>query len=159
MRQSFLFAFLALPILSLAQSAQVSTSWIVQETLGPNRQISTISQATVITIAPAPAPSGTGSGSNSGTASGGNSSGASNASGGSGGNATSTSTTPANLPTAASAVPGADGGPNGAPSPGASAPGGIYGPPDGYIAGAEALRSAGMVSFVACAVGGALLLV
>lgn len=59
-----------------------------------------------------------------------------------------------NLPTAPTSVAGANGGgPGGAPSPGASAAGGIYGPPDGYIAGAEALRSAAVLGSIGFAVG------
>lgn len=72
------------------------------------------------------------------------------------GNATSTSSTvTSNLPTAGTDVPGINGGGpgGGAPSPGASAQGGIYGPPDGYIAGADALRSAAILGGVGFAVG------
>jgi len=77
------------------------------------------------------------------------------------GNGTTTSTSSiitSNLPTAASTVAGADGGPNGAPSPGATGSGGIYGPPDGYIAGAEALRSGSILGAIVFIVGGALVL-
>ncbi|KAF9241355.1 hypothetical protein BU15DRAFT_73482 [Melanogaster broomeanus] len=141
MRPSLFFAFLALPALSIAQSKQISTT----------------SQASVITNSPSASPSGTASG--NATVS--SISGSASISGGSSGNATSTTTPASPLPTAATSVPGVDGdGPNGgAPSPGASADGGIYGPPDGYIAAAEALRSVGMLGVVGVAVGGALVLV
>lgn len=73
------------------------------------------------------------------------------------GNATSTTSSKAtsSLPTAATDAPGINGGGpgGGAPSPGASAAGGIYGPPDGYIAGADALRSAAILGGVGFAVG------
>jgi len=73
------------------------------------------------------------------------------------GNATSTSSSKvtSNLPTAATDVPGINGGGpgGGAPSPGAAGQGGVYGPPDGYIAGAEALRGAAILGGVGFAVG------
>ncbi|KAG2044818.1 hypothetical protein BDR03DRAFT_937297 [Suillus americanus] len=149
----YLLSFLlALPLLALAQSSsqsvQLSTSTIVEETLGSNRQTSTITQITVFTITPSPTGSATGSA--SGNSSSTITSGANNG--------TTTSIASSNLPTAASTVAGADGGPNGAPSPGASASGGIYGPPDGYIAGAQALRSANILGAVVLLVGGALVL-
>ncbi|KAI6047614.1 hypothetical protein EDC04DRAFT_6021 [Pisolithus marmoratus] len=150
MRPFYLFPCLALPVFVLAQSAQVTTSWIFQQTVGSNQQTSIISTPTVITIGPT-----TGSGSGSSASPTGNSTTA----GGSGsGNATSTTVASSNLPTAATAVSGANGGgPGGsAPSPGASAAGGIYGPPDGYIAGAEALRSATVLGGIGFAVGVAL---
>ncbi|KAF9229315.1 hypothetical protein BS17DRAFT_771292 [Gyrodon lividus] len=141
MRPSVLLAFLALPALSLAQST-------------------TTPQTSVITPAPSASQSGSASG-NASTTGSGSISGSASISGSSSTNATSTSIVSSNLPTAATSVPGANGGgPNGgAPSPGASASGGIYGPPDGYISGAEALRSAAMLGFVGFAVGGALVLV
>ncbi|KAH7883616.1 hypothetical protein F5I97DRAFT_1929873 [Phlebopus sp. FC_14] len=150
MRPPFLLALLAFPLLSFAQSAQLSTSWIIQQTVGSNQQTSTISQATIITIGPTPSQTGSAGGSSSIISSGS----ASNASAttASGGNSTSTSVAPSNLPTAPTSVAGADGGgPNGAPSPGASAAGGIYGPPDGYIAGAEAVRSPGVIGVIGSA--------
>lgn len=72
------------------------------------------------------------------------------------GNATSSSrtTTSQNLPTAATTIDG--GGGNGAPVPGAT--GGAYGPGDGYIAAAIALKQNALVVGVAGFVlGGALL--
>ncbi|KAG2159891.1 uncharacterized protein EDB93DRAFT_25000 [Suillus bovinus] len=147
----YLLSFLlALPLLSLAQSSsvQLSTSTIVEETLGSNRQTSTITQITVFTITPAPTASA--SVSVSGNSSSAITSGSNNG--------TTTSIASSNLPTAASTIAGADGGPNGAPSPGASASGGIYGPPDGYIAGAQALRGAKILGAVGLFVGGALVL-
>ncbi|KAG1899196.1 uncharacterized protein F5891DRAFT_1040051 [Suillus fuscotomentosus] len=148
----YLLSFLlALPLLSLAQSSQsvqLSTSTIVEETLGSNRQTSTVTQITVFTITPAPTASGTVSA--SGNSSSAITSGTNNG--------TTTSIASSNLPTAASTIAGADGGPNGAPSPGASASGGIYGPPDGYIAGAQALRSANILGAVVFLAGGALVL-
>ncbi|KAG1881688.1 hypothetical protein C8R48DRAFT_12011 [Suillus tomentosus] len=148
----YLLSFLlALPLLSLGQSSQsvqLSTSTIVQETLGSNRQTSTVTQITVFTITPAPTASGTVSA--SGNSSSAITSGTNNG--------TTTSIASSNLPTAASTIAGADGGPNGAPSPGASASGGIYGPPDGYIAGAQALRSANILGAVVFLAGGALVL-
>ncbi|KAG1870063.1 hypothetical protein F4604DRAFT_2018819 [Suillus subluteus] len=155
----YLLSFLlALPLLALAQltpqhqsssqSVQLSTFTTVEETLGSNRQTSTITQITVVTITPTPTGSATvsASGNSSSTIT----SGANNG--------TTTSIASSNLPTAASTVAGADGGPNGAPSPGASASGGIYGPPDGYIAGAETLRSGNVLGAVVLFVGGALVL-
>ncbi|KAI9572944.1 hypothetical protein HD554DRAFT_2167946 [Boletus coccyginus] len=143
MRASVLFACLALPLFSAAQSSQVSTSPVFN---------------TTITAAPSSASqSGSASGSGSATGSA-NITGSASATGNATATANATSTTI--LPTAPSTVAGADGGgPNGAPSPGTSASGGIYGPPDGYIASAEALRSAGMIGFVGLVVGGVLFLV
>lgn len=67
----------------------------------------------------------------------------------------STTTTPRNLPTAPANVDG--GGANGAPSPGQTGVGGIYGPDDNYIAAATSLkRNAFVVGFVGVALGGAL---
>ncbi|KAG2120915.1 uncharacterized protein F5147DRAFT_766792 [Suillus discolor] len=149
----YLLSFLlALPLLSLAQSSQsgvqLSTSTTVEETLGSNRQTSTVTQITVFTITPAPTASATVSA--SGNSSSAITSGTNNG--------TTTSIASSNLPTAASTIAGADGGPNGAPSPGASASGGIYGPPDGYIAGAQALRSTNILGAVVFLAGGALVL-
>ncbi|KAG2154877.1 hypothetical protein DEU56DRAFT_770937 [Suillus clintonianus] len=147
----YLLSFLlALPLLSLAQSSQsvqLSTSTIVLDTLGSNRQASTVTQITVFTVTPALTASATNSASGNSSAI---------TSGGT--NGTTTSIASSNLPTAASTVAGADGGANGAPSPGATASGGIYGPPDGYIAGAKALRSANILGVVVFVVGGALVL-
>ncbi|KIK43534.1 hypothetical protein CY34DRAFT_11647 [Suillus luteus UH-Slu-Lm8-n1] len=150
----YLLSFLlALPLLSLAQSSsqsvQLSTSTVVQETLGSNRQTSTITQIVVFTITPAPTASATVSASGNSSAI---------TSGTANGTATTTSIASSNLPTAASTVAGADGGANGAPSPGATASGGIYGPPDGYIAGAQSLRSANILGAVVFLAGGALVL-
>ncbi|KAG2752405.1 hypothetical protein P692DRAFT_20855140 [Suillus brevipes Sb2] len=151
----YLLSFLlALPLLSLAQSSsqsvQLATSTVVQETLGSNRQTSTITQIVVYTITPSPTASATVSA--SGNSSSAITSGAAN------GTTTATSIASSNLPTAASTVAGADGGANGAPSPGATASGGIYGPPDGYIAGAQSLRSANILGAVVFLAGGALVL-
>ncbi|OAX42349.1 hypothetical protein K503DRAFT_766819 [Rhizopogon vinicolor AM-OR11-026] len=148
-----LFLALAFPLLSLAQSSvQLSTSTIVEETLGSNRQTSTITQVTVFTITPTATITSTNSAS-------GNSSSVGNST--SVGNGTTTSSiVSSNLPTAASTVAGANGGgADGAPSPGATGSGGIYGPPDGYIAGAEALRSANILGAIGLLVGGAMLVV
>lgn len=129
-----------------SQSAQVTTSWII----GTNSQASTVSTPTVFTIGPTTSASSGSGGSASPT---GNSTSTVSGSG----NATSTTSkvVTSNLPTAATDVPGANGGGpgGGAPSPGAPASGGIYGPPDGYIAGAAALRSAAMLGGVGFAVG------
>ncbi|KAI6162214.1 hypothetical protein EDD17DRAFT_1580582 [Pisolithus thermaeus] len=147
MRFSYLFPCLALPVFVLAQSAQVTTSWIIQQTVGSNQQTSTISTPTVITIGPTAT-----SGSSSSVSANGN---GTTASGSGSSNATSTTVASSNLPTAPTTVAGANGGGpgGGAPSPGASAAGGIYGPPDGYIAGAEALRSATILGSIGFAVG------
>ncbi|KIM66169.1 hypothetical protein SCLCIDRAFT_354307 [Scleroderma citrinum Foug A] len=142
MRPSLLFACLVFPTLSLAQ--QVTTSWII----GTNSQASTVSTPTVITLGPSSSASGS-----SATPTGNSST---TVTGSASGNATSTSSTvTSNLPTAGTDVPGINGGGpgGGAPSPGASAQGGIYGPPDGYIAGADALRSAAILGGVGFAVG------
>ncbi|KAI6005342.1 hypothetical protein F5J12DRAFT_836239 [Pisolithus orientalis] len=150
MRLSYLFPYLALPVFVLAQSAQVTTSWVVQQTVGSNQQTSTISTPTVITIGPTTSLTSSGSASPTGNST--------TASGSGSGNATSTTVASSNLPTAPTSVAGANGGGSGggAPSPGASAAGGIYGPPDGYIAGAEALRSATVLGGIGFAVGVAL---
>ncbi|KAF8640876.1 hypothetical protein AX17_000524 [Amanita inopinata Kibby_2008] len=73
------------------------------------------------------------------------------------GNATS-STTTSNLPTAPTDVAG--GGINGAaPVPGATGANGAYGPPDGYTAGATALKiNTLLVGLGGFAIGGALII-
>ncbi|KAN0100644.1 hypothetical protein V8E55_000628 [Tylopilus felleus] len=149
MRVPVLFACLALPLLSTAQSSQVSPL------------ISNGSSQTTIT-SPASSASQSSSVSGSGSAAGsGSISGSASTAGNATTSASASATTTSNLPTAPSSVGGAGGdGPNGqAPSPGASAAGGIYGPPDGYIASAEALRSAGLLGLAGLVVGGALVLV
>jgi hypothetical protein len=71
----------------------------------------------------------------------------------------STTTTPSNLPTAPASVDGGGNGPNGAPVPGATGAGGIYGPPDGYISKATALRDVALVvSIVAVVLGASMVL-
>ncbi|KAH7915785.1 hypothetical protein BJ138DRAFT_1109312 [Hygrophoropsis aurantiaca] len=147
MRVALVLTALVLPLLSVAQG-QVTTSMITSVGLGPNRQETTVVQATVITLAAAAASSSSASASGSNSAS----------QSGTSGNATSSAGPSSSLPAAPSSVAGGDGsGPNGAPSPGASAPGGIYGPPDGYISAASALRKTSMiVGLVGAVVGGAL---
>ncbi len=69
---------------------------------------------------------------------------------------TSTSITPSNLPTAPTNVDG--GGVNGAPLPGKTSTGGIYGPDDNYVAAATSLkRNAYAVGVVGFVLGGAML--
>lgn len=112
---------------------------------GPNRQESTITQTLVFTITPSPTPSpiaGNHTISGNSTVS---------------GNATTTSP----LPTAPTNINGGgNGGPNGgAPLPGATGGGGgkVYGPGDGYVAAANALkRNIAVVGLVGCIVGGGL---
>ncbi|EGO29032.1 hypothetical protein SERLADRAFT_456355 [Serpula lacrymans var. lacrymans S7.9] len=158
MRFAPLAALLVLPLLSTAQSSnspnvQLSTSVIASVGLGSGRVVTTVLQTTVFTVAAA-SPTVTSSGNNTSS---GNSTNPTNST--TSGNSTS-SVTPSNLPTAASSVPGVNGGPNGAPSPGASAPGGIYGPPDGYIAAANALkRNAVVVSLLGVTIGTALVFI
>ncbi|EIW86681.1 hypothetical protein CONPUDRAFT_134072 [Coniophora puteana RWD-64-598 SS2] len=142
MRYSTLFTFLALPVLSVAQ---LTTSVFSTVSVNSNRQETTIVSSTVFSIGSASSsPAATGSSGSSGNSSGGN----------------STSSTPTTLPTAASTVAGANGdGPNGgAPSPGASGAGGIYGPPDGYIAGASTLQINGLIIGLAGVAAGASLI-
>ncbi|KAG6329346.1 hypothetical protein ID866_9744 [Astraeus odoratus] len=133
-------------------STTVTTSWFVSESIGSNSQTNTFSTPVVITLNPTTTSAASGSASGSASATGNTTT-----TGSTSGNATSTVAS-SNVPTAATSVAGANGGgPNGgAPSPGASASGGIYGPPDGYIAGAEALRSAVLLGGVGFVVGGML---
>ena len=71
-------------------------------------------------------------------------------------NATTTSPTSTGpLPTAPTNVDG--GGAGGAPSPGATGSGGIYGPPDGYVSGVPSLQWNAMVVSIVGAVVGAIL--
>ncbi|KAH0838321.1 hypothetical protein J3R83DRAFT_6599 [Lanmaoa asiatica] len=176
MRVSVLFACLALPVFSAAQVFHLfsaphcfthfrftspvfaSIHFSNHEMLHPNRTSSNSSQTTITAAPSSASQSGSVSGTGSAT---GSISGSANITASSAGNATTTANVTSILPTAPSTVAGANGGgPNGgAPSPGTSASGGIYGPPDGYIAGAEAIRNAGMLGFVGFAVGGALVLV
>lgn len=170
MRVSFLLACLALPILSAAQvfllflvllpvphtpftsPVLASICLPMSQTLHPNCNPSNSSS----TITPAPS-----STSQSGSASGSGSSGLPSTSGSSARNATTTASTTTVYSTAPSSVSGENGGgPGGqAPSPGQSASNGMYGPPDSYIAAAEALRCAGMLGFLGLVVGGAFVLV
>jgi len=63
------------------------------------------------------------------------------------------------LPTAPTDVDGGGGG-DGIPIPGASSPGGVYGPDDGYTAAATSLkRNALFVGAAGLMIGGALVLV
>ncbi|KII94339.1 hypothetical protein PLICRDRAFT_424525 [Plicaturopsis crispa FD-325 SS-3] len=154
MRISTFLSVVALPVLVLAQSAQLSTSFSTGITLGPNRQESTVVASFVVTVsAAATSAAASASGNSSASAS-------SNAT--ATGNSTitnsaSSTTTPSNLPTAATNVDGGGNGPGGAPSPGATAGGTVYGPDDGYIAAAAALkRNAAVVGLVGLVVGGGL---
>ncbi|RDB28812.1 hypothetical protein Hypma_015494 [Hypsizygus marmoreus] len=152
---------LVLPALAAAQSTNssspsptvfTSTSLSTFLTLGPSRQISTVTSAivTVITQTANPSPS-----SNS-TASGNNT--ASSTSAGNSSASATTTTTPKNLPTAATTINGG-GGSNGAPLPGATGAGGAYGPDDGYIAAASSLRrNTALVGLGGLVVGAALMM-
>ncbi|KAI9455861.1 hypothetical protein F5148DRAFT_1225368 [Russula earlei] len=89
-----------------------------------------------------------------------------NSSGNSAGNATnstssnSTSTQPTStgpLPTAPTDVNGGGNAPGGAPSPGQSGQGGIYGPNDGYVSGVPSLQWNALVISIAGVIIGALL--
>lgn len=67
---------------------------------------------------------------------------------------TSRTTSASPLPTANSDVDGGGNGPGGAPSPGASAAGGVKGPPDDYVASALAIgTSVFSVTVVALSAG------
>jgi len=140
-----------------SQNVQLSTSYFESVVFGPNRVLSTQIETVVVTITPAANPSATPLPSGNITASGNSTlthSGNSTAS-------ASSTTTSSNLPTAPTNVNGGGDGPNGgAPSPGAKGAGGVYGPDDGYIAAANALkRNALLVSVAGVVVGGALVLV
>ncbi|KAI0078903.1 hypothetical protein K474DRAFT_1770678 [Panus rudis PR-1116 ss-1] len=143
MRPVALLAYALLPLLAAAQSSQqnstqqgsqaqnasvvLSTSFTTGITLGPGRVESTFTSGVVFTITPAPQPTGNNTSNGNSTASGGSSS-----------NSTSskpTSTGP--LPTAATDINGG-GGPNGAPSPGAS--GAMYGPDDSFTNSVTAMQ-------------------
>ncbi|KAI0304858.1 hypothetical protein BC826DRAFT_978624 [Russula brevipes] len=66
-----------------------------------------------------------------------------------------TSTGP--LPTAPTDVNGGGNGPGGAPSPGQTGQGGVYGPPDGYVSGVSSLQRNAMVVGIAGVIVGVLL--
>jgi hypothetical protein len=121
---------------SVSASPVVSTSFSVVVSQG-----STITSAIPVTLTPAPTQSGnsTGNSTSSNTPS----------------NSTSSSSTKTSpLPTAPTDVDGGGNGPGGAPSPGQSAPGGIYGPPDGYVSGVTRLqRNAVFVSLIGVVFG------
>ncbi|KXN89996.1 hypothetical protein AN958_05001, partial [Leucoagaricus sp. SymC.cos] len=130
-----------------SQTVITSTSISTFVTLGSDRQASTATSTFIFTttqvLTPAPLPSGNGTG--NGTVSGNNTLSA------------NTTTTPRNLPTAPASVDGG-GGSNGAPLPGQTGNGGIYGPDDNYTAAATALKhNAFVVGFVGLALGGAML--
>lgn len=117
-------------------------------TLGPDRQASTATRTFVFTttqiLSPAPQPTGNGTAGNSTTPAGNSTQSA------------SSTTTHSNLPTAPTNVDG--GGANGAPLPGQTGVGGIYGPDDKYIAAATSLKhNAYVVGFVGFVLGGAML--
>ncbi|KAH9968937.1 hypothetical protein BC827DRAFT_1152056 [Russula dissimulans] len=73
-------------------------------------------------------------------------------------NSTSTNTTSTGpLPTAPTNVDGGGNEQGGAPSPGQSGQGGVYGPPDGYVSGVSSLQWNALVVSVAGVIVGALL--
>ncbi|KAH9175388.1 hypothetical protein EDB89DRAFT_1946868 [Lactarius sanguifluus] len=143
----FLLPFTLMSVLAQSNNASspspsvvVSTSLSVGISFGPNRQPVTVTAAipVTLTLSPTPTPSGNTTG-NSTTSS----------------NSTSsppTSTAP--LPTAPTNVYGGGDGPGGAPSPGQSGQGGVFGPPDGYVSGVTRLqRNAMVVSLFGVVIG------
>ncbi|EMD42030.1 hypothetical protein CERSUDRAFT_110569 [Gelatoporia subvermispora B] len=109
---------------SQTPSVILSTSFstgVVLETSGGQRVEATVTSPVVFTITPAPAPT------------------AGNGTSGSSNSASSSSSLPP-ASTAPANIDGGGNGPNGAPSPGASAPHGIFGPNDSYTAGALSLH-------------------
>ncbi|KDQ63724.1 hypothetical protein JAAARDRAFT_44477 [Jaapia argillacea MUCL 33604] len=159
---SSLFTLLFLPVLVFSQSTTpapqssaaspaasgvLTTSLSTAVVLDSNRQASTVTQTAIYTITPSPTATTNGTSSGNSTASG-------------GGNGTVSTTPTKPLPTAPTDVNGGGNGPGGAPSPGQSAPGGIYGPPDGYIAAAMlgAHINTVLVAAAGAVVGGAWIL-
>lgn len=116
---------------------------------GPNRQESTVVSTHIFTTTqPIAAPAASGNATQTQNS---NSTAAAPS-----GNATSSRTSSVNLPTAPTDVNGG-GGTAGAPVPGATGNNGAYGPDDGYIAAAMALkRNAMLVGISGLLVGGAL---
>ncbi|KAI9460848.1 hypothetical protein BJY52DRAFT_1260901 [Lactarius psammicola] len=156
MRSFLLYSIFFLPFTLMSVLAQsnnsnassptvvVSTSFSVGISFGPNRQPVTITTPipVTLTLSPStPTPSGNTTG-NSTTPS----------------NSTSSTSSPptstAPLPTAPTNVYGGGDGPGGAPSPGQSGQGGIFGPPDGYVSGVTHMqRNAMVVSLIGVVIG------
>ncbi|TDL28451.1 hypothetical protein BD410DRAFT_223482 [Rickenella mellea] len=133
-------------------SLQRTTSTTTSVGIGPNHQPTTAIVVTTFDITPAPAATGNSSGTGNNTAS---------TNGTAAGNATASpsTSTPSNFPTAPANVDGGGNGPNGAPSPGASSPNGVYGPPDSFTAAAMMLRAnAALLGAIGMAIGGWLVL-
>ncbi|KAI0283296.1 hypothetical protein BGY98DRAFT_951671, partial [Russula aff. rugulosa BPL654] len=128
---------------SSAASAQVTvfTSFSTGISLDQNRQTATFLTAIPVTLTlTANSPNATGNSTNSNSTS-------------SNSNSTSTnSTSTGPLPTAPTDVNGGGNGPNGAPSPGQTGTGGVYGPPDGYVSGVSSLQWNAMVVGIAGAI-------
>ncbi|KZV71327.1 hypothetical protein PENSPDRAFT_684728 [Peniophora sp. CONT] len=164
--RSFLTALLLAPLAVWAQSASVSvsTSFLVTNVLtvsNGNRVFATISSAIPITItAAAASSSATGSAAASGSGNGTTAATTGSTNGTTAASTSTSSTSSSPLPTAvASNVNGGGSALNGgAPTPGASGAGGIYGPDDGYhVSGA--VRAAAAVAMAGLAAGAGALLV
>ncbi|THH15966.1 hypothetical protein EW146_g4590 [Bondarzewia mesenterica] len=149
MRPSILFALIFSPLVAYAQSSQasggggvsVSTSFSASVSFDNNRQLTTVSVAIPITITPTTSASSASASGNSSASASRSASGNSTASSTGSSNSTrSSSTSTGPLPTAPTSVDGGGNGADGAPSPGATAAGGIYGPGDGYISGAMPMQ-------------------
>jgi len=124
-------------------SVILSTSLTTGITIGPGRVESTFTSGVVITITPAPATptNGTSNGNNTVSA------------------APTTSSSTAPLPTAATSIYGGGDAPGGAPSPGASAPGGVFGPPDSYTSSVSPMQLNSILFVVAGVVVGGVMVV
>ncbi|KAL5535567.1 hypothetical protein ACEPAF_3661 [Sanghuangporus sanghuang] len=151
MRPLTLLAFLAVPLLTLAQdesggssnNAQVSTILSTSVGLDSDRQTQTQTITSLVTLTGSAADSTpTNSNSSSNSSNSGNSTSSSNSTS----NSTSSSSSSSALPTATQSVDGGGTGSGGAPSPGASSDSGIYGPDDSYVSAALDLSATTFVS-------------
>jgi len=165
MKPTSVLAFFVLPLLAAvqAQSPILSTSFTTYETILSGRIETTITSGVVTTITPSSqqptATPGSGSSNNSSIS---GSPGGNNTSGVNGTSSQPSSTSQSPLPTAptsgvvAGGSAGADGG---APAPGQTGAGGIYGPDDGYYNAVMGLNANILLGSIIGAVAGGLLVV